>query len=139
MLRRTLPTALLVALLPLNAMAAEPTIHKLALGESLQLPGSAVSLRFVDFEDHRCPVDVRCISAGYAKVFLEIDGGKEPRRTLELPWQTDAPPPLHELGAPAIVAGRRIALQSLEPRPRAKAPVDRNSYVATVIVEAPRR
>lgn len=129
MLRRMLHIALLAALLPLNAMDAEQS--KIAFQEALRLPDSEVSLQFVGYVDERCPADVRCISAGRATAIFRVAGGGEAARLLELTWPGEAPAGGLQ---PVEVAGYRVALQALEPRPLVRSKVDANRYVATVVV-----
>lgn len=132
MLLRTI----LVALLPLTAMAADSTTHKLAFRAALRLPDSEVSLQFVGYVDERCPADVQCISAGRATAIFRVAGGGEAARLLELTWPGDAPAGGLQ---PVDVAGHRVALQTLEPRPLAKSKVDANRYVATLVVVPARK
>lgn len=41
---------------------------------------SGISIRLADFKDHRCPVDVECVWAGYAEIWLELSGPRWEQR-----------------------------------------------------------
>jgi hypothetical protein len=99
----------------------------LALGQEVTVEGSDVRIRFVSVaEDSRCPKGEQCITAGNARVILEVAVGNQAPFRAEL--NTARGPVEVELD------GYRVALEGLAPEPvsgRAVRPAD---YLVTLSV-----
>jgi hypothetical protein len=109
--------------------APETSPVTLAIGQSVPLPGTPLSVRFTGVpNDSRCPKEALCIQLGEAVVALEAGSGSNSSR-LEL-RTSDA-------GRVAHVEGYRIELQSLQPYPSASHPIAPAEYRATLQATAP--
>ncbi|TAK89922.1 MAG: hypothetical protein EPO06_10955 [Burkholderiaceae bacterium] len=82
------------------------------VGQSVTLPESNLTIDFVAFEDHRCPLGVACATAGWATATLSVrsPAGGSPKTLLlwgpgKLPY--------------AVAFGHEIELCAAEPRPDA--------------------
>lgn len=53
-----------------------------AVGSTVDLPNAGVSLRVLSIDDHRCPRDMACASAGHVQIEAEVSGPKSPARRL---------------------------------------------------------
>lgn len=121
-----------------QAPPAISTDIDLRLHESKALSADGPSVKFLGFEDHRCPSDVACATAGYAYVVLAVqDKGEEPRLVVASPVAIV----YRELERRQRHPTYSFHLESLEPRPLANGTVDPQSYVVRVRVEnhKPRR
>ena len=89
-----------------------------------------VRVALVEVSDQRCPVDVNCVWAGYAKLTLEVS---QPGAVAErVVIGTGGP----RAGIPgdADLGPYHFSLTALEPRPSQRAPVPPSSYRATIVV-----
>lgn len=76
-------------------------------------------------EDSRCPTDTNCIWAGNAKIKIRVSrNGKS--QVLELNTT--------ESGATPKFAGYSFKLTGLTPEPRSNIRINRNGYVATIVI-----
>lgn len=94
---------------------------------STRVDGTDLVVRFEAVpNDSRCPVDVKCITAGDATVALRLEGGGAEARTIEL----------HTLDEPkeARHGGFVVALVILRPRPVSTRPTPLREYRATLRV-----
>ena len=64
-------SAILVLLASCNKLDGETTIKP---GETIS--NKDVSLKFVDYEDSRCPIETNCISAGHCSAWMELSDGE---------------------------------------------------------------
>jgi len=106
------------------------------VGQSVTLPESMLTIDFVAFEDHRCPLGVACVTAGWATATLSVHApaGGSPK-TLSL-WGPGKLPY-------AVVFGHEIELCAAEPRPDAttgkpRAPVRAELFVVPSTDPAPK-
>ena len=103
----------------------------LAIGETIVSTNGALSVRFIEvLSDSRCPSRVRCISAGFAEVRLELTESGHLEEVVASIW------PNPESGvANAEILGRSVRLVELSPHPD-ESPLDLKTtpYVATIIV-----
>lgn len=96
---------------------------QLALGESVMIEGSGVTLTFEDVpSDSRCPKDVVCVWAGNAQVRLVVAGAAA--GAVELNTTLDP--------TSAAIDGVELRLVRLEPAPVSTSPTRKTSYRATL-------
>ncbi len=102
----------------------------LAVGETVAVEGSDLSLSFVEVErDSRCPKDVSCIVAGEAVVvFVARVGGEDSELMFKVP-----PGGKDE----QAFGGFTIAIVKLEPETNSTKKIDASDYVANVVVTGP--
>jgi hypothetical protein len=97
---------------------------ELAVGQTAQIQGTAVSLRFGGVgEDSRCASDVQCVWAGNALVRLTL--GSADGTPSEGALNTTLDP------KQTLIAGYTIRLVDLKPYPRSTRKISPNEYVAT--------
>jgi hypothetical protein len=124
--------ALLAALACASANPASPGLDRdfeLRGGAEARVEGTDLVIRFEGVpNDSRCPVDVRCITAGDATVALRLEGGGAEARTAQL----------HTLDEPkeATHGGYVVTLVSLAPPPVSNRPTPLGDYVATLRVRS---
>lgn len=129
--------AMLPLLFILTTAWAQPAkdAKQVALGEEFELKvGEKVSVEKaglnVSFEavteDSRCPVDVTCVWAGNAKVALKVS--KTGRRAVGLKLNTGLEPK-HQ-----IYHGYDVKLVGLNPHLKKGEKINKNDYVATLVV-----
>lgn len=53
-----------------------------AAGSTATLPNAGVNLRVISIDDHRCPRDVMCATAGYVQIEAELSGKNAPAQRL---------------------------------------------------------
>jgi hypothetical protein len=88
------------------------------------VPRTQIKVKFVELvEDSRCPVDVRCIWAGNARVKLRFSKGSDVE-TVAL--NTIVKPQTFEFG------GYSFTLSGVAPRPRTNVRISRLGYVAAL-------
>jgi len=109
---------------------AESSPLKLRVGECSEIDGMKVKFSAV-LEDSRCPEGEQCVSAGNARVQLQITQPRGRTRTLELNTQT---PPLA-----VSVDHREIKILDLVPYPRNGRAPKPDTYVLTLGIEQTRR
>jgi hypothetical protein len=109
---------------------AQPALGQpfsLRLGESAVLRRENVRLRFDSVpEDSRCPKTVQCVTAGNARVRLEITVGSAAPSVVEL--NTARGP------REAEIEGFRVVLGGLTPYPLATQPIPEKEFLATLLV-----
>jgi hypothetical protein len=111
--------------LPADA-AAHPETLRVQINKEKISAKSKLSVRFVELiEDSRCPVDTNCVWAGNAKIRLVV---KKNGRSHEVSLDTNGP------NQAATVEEYSIKLVGLTPEPRSNIRIDRNGYVATIVV-----
>ncbi len=99
----------------------------LRLGESAILRSENIRLRFDSVpEDSRCPKTLQCVSAGNARVRLEVTVGSAAPSVVEL--NTARGP------REAEIEGFRLVLEDLAPYPRTSEPTPAEEFVATLSV-----
>jgi hypothetical protein len=113
-----------------TAMAASPTplgdpFH-IRYGESVELAGG-VKLKFSGVNEHRCPIDVTCVSQGEAQVeFVLQVKGRSTRGSIDT------------RNADRRLLAHRVKLLGLHPWPRQSEQRSAQEYVATLrITDAP--
>lgn len=133
----------LAAALLLIAGGAEAASQDLTLKfqHSARLAPDGPWVKFVGFEDTRCPVDVNCGVAGRARVLLLVEGsGRKPEVVLLEgglgdPAGFDETEMARLARAAPVHRGHRFVLLTLEPRPRTAARLDPFDLVVRVRVE----
>jgi hypothetical protein len=91
------------------------------------VPGTGIKVKFIELvEDSRCPVDVRCVWAGNAKIKLQFSKGSD-IETVGL--NTLVKPRSYDFG------GYTFELSGLAPRPRSNVRISRLGYVAALSVK----
>jgi hypothetical protein len=97
------------------------TDFTLRVNELATLSGTNITLR-VDsvVGDSRCPVDVQCVWAGNAGVWLLLKAAAEPGTPLDVNTTVDP--------RTASFQGRTITLVGLEPAPRQGQPIRQEDY-----------
>jgi hypothetical protein len=99
----------------------------LRFGESAVFEKENVRLRFDSVpEDSRCPKKVQCVSAGNARIRLEITVGSATPSVVEL--NTARGP------REAEIEGFRIVLEDLAPYPLTSQPIPAEEFLATLSV-----
>ena len=132
--RRFLATVLLVALPGCatvdTAVVANPGAEfDLAVGKSATITGTDYRITFNRVtEDSRCPVDVRCVWAGDAKIELTISRSSAVGDTRVI----SLTPPNSE----ATVGDLKIRFVSLAPTARQSEPPASRAYIARLMVLA---
>jgi hypothetical protein len=122
--------ALVASLACAASRPVEPTLDRdfeVAGGTSAKVAGTDLVIRFEAVpNDSRCPVDVKCITAGDATVALRVEGGGREAQPIEL----------HTLDEPkeARHGGYVVALVVLRPRPVSTRPTPLGTYRATLHV-----
>jgi hypothetical protein len=115
---------------PLNPTPIEragPSLVTLAIGQTVAVPETSLSLRFTGvLNDSRCPATALCIQLGEAITAFEAVTGAGTSR-LEL-RTSDA-------GRVASIGGHTIELRTLLPYPYGSAPIDLADYRATLQVD----
>ena len=100
---------------------------KVQVNKQARVSGTKFTVKFLELvEDSRCPTGTNCIWAGNAKIKVQITkNGKSPK-ILEL-----------NSNGPETVAfeGHTFKLKALTPHPATNIRINRNGYVATVVVE----
>ena len=100
---------------------------KLRLGQSAQVRGENLKVEFVAVpEDSRCPTGVDCIWEGNGKIRLRIGKPRSDAATVEL--NTTVEP------GNASYLNYEVRLVNLSPYPKAKQPINKKSYVATLSI-----
>jgi hypothetical protein len=123
--------ASLVFMAPARAEPAPPQVLTLRLQQAGPPMPTEVQLQFVGYRDTRCPSDVTCAVAGEATAFLWATGPAVKPQLVALDWDGGSEQ-LARHGQ--VLAGHRVYLVSLEPRPRQSGPVDPGEYTAVVKV-----
>lgn len=96
-------------------------------GQVVTVDGTGIRVTFrTVLEDSRCPVGVKCVWAGNAKVSLEIEGTAAGRTNIIL--NTELEPRMMQLDA------YEIRLISLAPTPREGISIAASEYFATLQV-----
>lgn len=117
------------------ALAAQPEDRPLAAdfqvktGTTVHVRGTDLTIGLVRVtDDSRCPVEVRCITAGDANVVFSVRNGRAAATDVTL----------HLGAAPReVTRGRwRLRLVDLAPAQSLKHPATQKDYVATVRVDA---
>jgi hypothetical protein len=96
---------------------------QLAVGHSAAIRETGVRFRVDDISDSRCPVDVRCISAGDVVVVVSFTGSGAGR--------TDT---LHLMRAPRVTTYGRNQIELLDVQPAPRSVDDRTPRIATLAV-----
>lgn len=137
-----LATAGLAAVGPTHAQARPKTPPPISaeidlrLHESKALSPDGPRVKFLGFEDHRCPSDVACATAGYAYVVLAVqDKDEEPRLVVPSPVSIV----YRDLEKRQQHPKYSFHLESLEPRPLMNGKVDPQSYVVRIRIESAER
>ena len=124
--------ALLAGVFGAACAATPPTTEtlQLSIGQPPATALGGVRVALVEVSDQRCPVDVNCVWAGYAKVTLEVSppGAAAERVVIGMGGPRAGIPGDADLGP------YHFSLVALEPRPSQRAPVPPSSYRATVLV-----
>jgi hypothetical protein len=108
---------------PNVAMQAAPdSTFGLRVGERAVVGGTLLVLLVGVTDDSRCPVDVRCVWAGDARVRLRVSESGGTEREVEL--HTSVEPRW------TLVAGHRLSLEALRPEPRSGRTIAPDAYVA---------
>ena len=107
--------------------SGQTSIVELRLDQTVST--DALSLRWQELNDSRCPVGVACVWEGQAAVILEVRRGGEAGKTVELVLRAGAEP------AARAVAGLELRLLEVEPYPREGVVPERNQYVATLEIK----
>lgn len=134
---------LLAAALLLIAFGAEAASQDLTLKfqHSTRLAPDGPWVKFVGFEDTRCPVDVNCGIAGLARVLLLIEGSGRKPDVILLEGGLGDPAGFDETElarlarAAPVHSGYRFVFLTLEPRPRISARLDPYDLAVRVRVE----
>ncbi len=97
------------------------------INQQKTIAGTNLTVRFVSLvEDSRCPTNVNCVSAGNAKIKIEVGRRNGASRIFEL--NTNLKPQI------ISYAGFEIKLINLNPKPATNIRIDRNGYTATFTV-----
>lgn len=116
--RRTLPLLALplVALTAPSVPELRPSASDVAIGQAVYLDGPVVQPIAV-LEDSRCPVDVRCVTAGTVRVKMRWrrPTGKMEDFTVRL-------------GEPGPLADGSVLLMAVRPEKRTDRPIRRRDY-----------
>ena len=124
MIRRGLAAALVassVGCATAPVTVTPDTDFTLRVSEWAQLSGTNLTLRVDSIAgDSRCPVDVTCVWAGNAAVWLLVQDGSD--ATARVNVNTTLDPRVFDY------RGRRITLVALEPAPRQGQPLRQDEY-----------
>jgi hypothetical protein len=97
---------------------------KVIVNQQKTAPKSKLAIKFVSLvEDSRCAEGVRCVWAGNARIQVKISDSRGRSETFEMNTNMGA--------KGASFGGYAVNLESVEPRPRANARINRNAYTAT--------
>lgn len=113
--------------LPVDGQRRASTIS-VQIHREKPVPRTSIRIKFVEMvEDSRCPVDTECVWAGNAQIKIEVRGGRAGRQTFIL----------NTILAPTSFkySDYDIRLTDLIPHPRSNIRVDRNGYVAKIVVK----
>ncbi|HEY0078798.1 MAG TPA: hypothetical protein VGB73_09155 [Pyrinomonadaceae bacterium] len=100
---------------------------KLRLGQSAQVRGEDLKIEFVSVpEDSRCPTGVNCIWEGNGRVSLRLRKARRDAASVALNTTTEP--------RNASYMNYELRLVNLSPYPKANHPIDKKSYVATLLV-----
>jgi hypothetical protein len=126
---------LAIALLPSvgraepTASAAPPLEVSMRFQGRASIPGG-LAMRFVGYDDRRCPADVACIRQGEARAFFWLEGNGIEAQVLSLPLRGAGTGPQTFVAA----AGHQFVLRSLVPVQRLRKAVSPDEYIAVVEV-----
>ena len=96
------------------------------VGQEVTVEGEGLKIGFASVgEDSRCPEGVNCIWAGNAKVAVKLQKGKS---TASVDLNTGVDPKRHSY------MGYEVTLVDLRPYPKVDTTIDKNGYVATLVV-----
>jgi hypothetical protein len=112
----------------MHTRQSQPFKTVLAIGKSAAIPNTPVTVTFDEvIEDSRCPTGVTCIWAGDAvvKISIKAANGKPGAYTLH----TNSPERQAEHD------GYRVELMTVTPYPKGDAPIRREDYRITLLVE----
>ncbi|HSB36371.1 MAG TPA: hypothetical protein VLH41_05805 [Thermoanaerobaculia bacterium] len=99
----------------------------LKLGRQAAVPGEKLQIRFASVpQDSRCPKGEQCITAGKARVALEVSVGDAAPAAVDLETS--------EGSEEMDVGGFRVTLVGLEPYPVSGRQIRPQEYVATLIL-----
>ena len=106
--------------------ARGPETLRVQVNKEKRAPQSRLNVRFVELiEDSRCPADANCVWAGNAKIKIRVSkGGRSQEMTLDTNGRNSA----------ANFDNYSIKLVNLTPHPRSNIRINRNGYVATIMV-----
>lgn len=127
-MRKTILVALLT--LAFGTFLHAQTNQKITVRVNQQktLAKNKLTIKFVSLlEDSRCPVDVRCIQAGNARIQIEVGKAAGAAKSFEL--NTDAKKP-----QAVSFAGYTIKLIDVNPHPATNVRINRLGYTATFAV-----
>ncbi|HMF58256.1 MAG TPA: hypothetical protein VK619_18070 [Pyrinomonadaceae bacterium] len=100
---------------------------KIKMGQNVGFREEGLRVEFKSVpEDSRCPQGVQCIQAGRARISLNLSKANGDSDSVELSTELN--------GQSATSMGYEIKLVKLEPYPRANQNINKNSYVATLVV-----
>ena len=100
---------------------------KIQINQTKRIFRNNLTVKFVSLvEDSRCPVDANCVWAGNAKIQIKVINARGVSRFFEL--NTNLKPQAIKFSS------YEIKLIDLNPKPRTNIRINRNGYVATMIV-----
>jgi hypothetical protein len=106
---------------PVEATLGQP--FELKYGQAASIPSEKITVTFVAVaEDSRCPKGEQCITAGKARIVLEVAVGSAAPERAELT--------LGRGESDAVVAGLEVTLLGLEPYPVSGRPAPTENYLA---------
>lgn len=112
-----------------TALAETPLEVSVRFQDRASIPGGLV-MRFVGYDDRRCPADVDCIRQGEARAFFWLEGSGIEAQLLSLSLHGES----HSPRALVVTAAHQFVLRSLTPVQRIREPVSPGEYTAVVEV-----
>jgi hypothetical protein len=100
----------------------------LAVGQSVKIKDTDVTLSFEEIEDSRCPTGVTCIWAGDAVVKIGVKSSDKPQSSLTLHTNS-------RFARDGEYEGYRITLTAVMPYPAGDNPPRRDQYRASLTLE----
>ena len=97
----------------------------LKVGQTASIPAGKITAKFVAVsEDSRCPKGEQCITAGNARIVLEVAVGSNAPERVELN--------LGRGSSEAVVSGLEVTLLDLQPYPVSGRPIRPEDYLASL-------
>lgn len=109
-------------------------VFELTLGNTVDIEGTSVSVKFVGVEDLRCTNHDLCEDGGEAIVELLVSKGNESEKVeVVFPFFLDGSEPEGSVRT----YGYEIVISALNPQPISEESPDQSSYIATIVVKKP--
>ncbi|MBK6903345.1 MAG: hypothetical protein IPH04_11185 [Saprospirales bacterium] len=130
-------TPLLLSLSLLLLTSCQPQLGdvlKIMYSGSQEIPSEGLKITFLDIADSRCPIGVDCITAGEARIELDVEKGGA-TETLDLTAKGLCEDESGPCGSQVQAMGYNFKLLYVAPHPAKDVTIAKEQYVLTLVVE----